>query len=633
MDRRRLSTFFLPALLLLAAPVPGGDDLQGCFEGPSAEQLACIEQRLEPLGRVLDEAERTVPSHAAEVLHVLELAEQRHQATLSENGGLQARLLDLRGQALSRLGRHDEAADALVRSIELDEGTRLLRWVSPGPGPSWEQALDMGSGRIERAALGLIAAGRMDQARPIVERMLELGGHLPDDASMPTGRRSPLLVERWRRPLPELELPLIDGGVLGQEDLRDKVVVLDFWATWCIPCLDQLPNLQRLHESEAERGLLAVAINVDEPRYVVAPFVDDLGLTMPIGTYAPALHEAYGVTRLPALIVADRTGRVHARWDGHERGQEREVSLLVQRLLEGIEEPPVEAAKIVQGDGLLELDWLRELPSNIGGVALIPGATESKLLVSQGRALAAYRPDGRNGRQWRSTTSAGRLRLGPTGEKGGYVVVGFRPGAAQVAVFEMPGGKLQTYEMPSPILDAVVAEGGDATRVVVGTIDGLFALDHPEGEIDELGRFREVSAIEPVGRANDVRLAVLSLADESHRRVSWLSSGLETLETTDAPGDAWTLFSSPGNSPGIGVAPPQVTAAVTGRFLEGDAAQVAVATRGGQLVIVDLATGSLRYRARWDGISDLAAGDLDRDGRDELVVAAGNRLAVLSAPE
>ena len=100
----------------------------------------------------------------------------------------------------------------------------------------------------------------------------------------------------------------------------------------------------------------------------------------------------------------------------------------------------------------------------------------------------------------------------------------------------------------------------------------------------------------------------------------------------DAPGDAWALFSGPGNPPGIGIAPSQVASAVVGKFLGGDAQQTAVATRGGQLVIVDLATGTQLYRARWDSISDLAAGDLDRDGRDELVVAAGNRLAVLSAP-
>jgi hypothetical protein len=75
-----------------------------------------------------------------------------------------------------------------------------------------------------------------------------------------------------------------------------------------------------------------------------------------------------------------------------------------------------------------------------------------------------------------------------------------------------------------------------------------------------------------------------------------------------------------------------VIAAVVGRFLEEGEAQVALATEAGQLLILGTEEGRTLLRIRWEGISALAAGDLLADGRDELVVAAGRRVAVLAGP-
>jgi hypothetical protein len=114
--------------------------------------------------------------------------------------------------------------------------------------------------------------------------------------------------------------------------------------------------------------------------------------------------------------------------------------------------------------------------------------------------------------------------------------------------------------------------------------------------------------------------------------MSWLDRELNVVARRPGPQDGWILVEDP-QSDGLGVAPPNVTATAAGRFLDGDARQVALATRTGQLVLFDLAAGEVRFRAVWEGpITDLASGDLDGDGFDELIIAAGNDLGVLRRP-
>ena len=117
---------------------------------------------------------------------------------------------------------------------------------------------------------------------------------------------------------PALELPRIgEGGSLNLDDARGQVVFLNFWATWCKPCEDEMPAMERLHRSLGPRGLAMWAISVDDRSEPVAEFRERLGLTFPI-LHDPAkrVAERYDARRFPESWIVGRDGRLVARFIG-----------------------------------------------------------------------------------------------------------------------------------------------------------------------------------------------------------------------------------------------------------------------------------------------------------------------------
>ena len=115
----------------------------------------------------------------------------------------------------------------------------------------------------------------------------------------------------------ELALRDSSGQSHSLEDYRGKIVVLNFWATWCIPCREEMPLLVSVHDRYAARGVVVIGASADgeSTQAQIAPFLAKLKITFPVWIGANTAHmEKLGLgTGLPATAFIDRDGRIVGR--------------------------------------------------------------------------------------------------------------------------------------------------------------------------------------------------------------------------------------------------------------------------------------------------------------------------------
>jgi cytochrome c biogenesis protein CcmG/thiol:disulfide interchange protein DsbE len=116
---------------------------------------------------------------------------------------------------------------------------------------------------------------------------------------------------------PKLTLEDLFGKPVSLDDYRGSVVLVNLWATWCPPCREEMPALQTFYEKYRSDGFVLVAINQEEPRELVEPFVKEFGLTFPVWLDLNYLAEQeFNTNSLPSSFIIDRSGRVRLMWFG-----------------------------------------------------------------------------------------------------------------------------------------------------------------------------------------------------------------------------------------------------------------------------------------------------------------------------
>jgi peroxiredoxin len=125
-----------------------------------------------------------------------------------------------------------------------------------------------------------------------------------------------------------------DGRTIKLTDYRGKVVFLNFWATWCPPCREEMPAMERLYQKYRDRGLVVLAVSVDHDAALVPPFAKKHKFTFPIG-HDPemALAERYGVRALPSSFFLDRRGQVAALAIGPREWDTKPAHAVIESLL------------------------------------------------------------------------------------------------------------------------------------------------------------------------------------------------------------------------------------------------------------------------------------------------------------
>jgi peroxiredoxin len=146
------------------------------------------------------------------------------------------------------------------------------------------------------------------------------------------------VLDGTRPEAPAFRVKSVTGEALALETLLAKgPVLLDFWATWCKPCLASLPEIQALHERHAEAGLTVIGVSIDGPRNFskVRPFVRRLGLDYAIVLDEDgSLQRRYQVQAIPLTVLIGRDGRVARVVQGFRPGEGEALGEAVRALLD-----------------------------------------------------------------------------------------------------------------------------------------------------------------------------------------------------------------------------------------------------------------------------------------------------------
>jgi len=123
---------------------------------------------------------------------------------------------------------------------------------------------------------------------------------------------------RGERPdAPEFRLPRLDGGTLALSDLRGRYVVVNFWASWCIPCKEEAPLLERAWTTYRDRGLVVVGVNIQDLEPEARRFIARTGATyLQVRDGDGRVSRAYGITGVPETFFLTRDGRILSKFPG-----------------------------------------------------------------------------------------------------------------------------------------------------------------------------------------------------------------------------------------------------------------------------------------------------------------------------
>ena len=133
---------------------------------------------------------------------------------------------------------------------------------------------------------------------------------------------------------PDFALPSRDGGEVRLSELKGQVVMINFWATWCGPCRQEMPLLQQIHAKYEPLGFTMLGVNVEPDSVAAQNWLKGMPVSFPIlFDRKSEVNSSFGVEAMPSSVLIDREGRVRHVHRGYKPGDEAVYADLVRGLV------------------------------------------------------------------------------------------------------------------------------------------------------------------------------------------------------------------------------------------------------------------------------------------------------------
>lgn len=133
---------------------------------------------------------------------------------------------------------------------------------------------------------------------------------------------------------PDFTLRAMSGSNLRLQEQRGRVVMINFWATWCGPCRQEMPHLNRLYDKYKSAGFVILGVNVDEDTKTATELAQKLGVKFPVLWDAEKLvSRLYDLSTMPSTVLVDRNGTVRYVHKGYLNGYEDTYDKQIRELL------------------------------------------------------------------------------------------------------------------------------------------------------------------------------------------------------------------------------------------------------------------------------------------------------------
>jgi peroxiredoxin len=133
---------------------------------------------------------------------------------------------------------------------------------------------------------------------------------------------------------PDFALQSRDGETVSLAQLRGQVVMINFWATWCGPCREEMPHLEALHQRYAALGFTLLGVNVEENSEDAEEWLEETPVSFSI-LFDPEnyVSELYDVVAMPSTVLVDRQGNLRFSHHGYQPGYENEYQTQIRALI------------------------------------------------------------------------------------------------------------------------------------------------------------------------------------------------------------------------------------------------------------------------------------------------------------